>query len=196
MSTPPSPAWGPHGVRTGTLRTRHRTRRSWRRHCCAPTIRPRRPLTSSSRSARCRPSSAIRTSTVRLRSSPRAAAVLSPRYSGPTPTRPRGSPSGSPVPRPGPHHRRNIRRCVDRHGSPLPQLVHGGPGRAGGGEELGGVRSVLHHMQRTAVQGSPDLVTAVTGEWVDGAARRHNGHRSRCSSTNSRSATVSTRNPG
>ncbi len=62
------------------------------------------------------------------------------------------------------------------HGSPLPQLVHGGPGRAGGGEELGGVRSVLHHMQRTAVQGSPDLVTAVTGEWVDGAARRHNGH--------------------
>ena len=58
------------------------------------------------------------------------------------------------------------------HGSPLPQLVHGGPGRAGGGEELGGVRSVLHHMQRTAVQGSPDLVTAVTGEWVDGAARR------------------------
>ena len=62
------------------------------------------------------------------------------------------------------------------HGSPLPQLVHGGPGRAGDGEELGGVRSVLHHMQRTAVQGSPDLVTAVTGEWVDGAARRHNGH--------------------
>ncbi len=58
------------------------------------------------------------------------------------------------------------------HGSPLPQLVHGGPGRAGGGEELGGVRSVLHHMQRTAVQGSPDLVTSVTGEWVDGATRR------------------------
>ncbi|MEO0493180.1 MAG: phenylacetic acid degradation bifunctional protein PaaZ [Actinomycetota bacterium] len=62
------------------------------------------------------------------------------------------------------------------HGSPLPQLVHGGPGRAGGGEELGGVRSVLHHMQRTAVQGSPDLVTAVTGEWVAGATRRHKGH--------------------
>jgi oxepin-CoA hydrolase/3-oxo-5,6-dehydrosuberyl-CoA semialdehyde dehydrogenase len=58
------------------------------------------------------------------------------------------------------------------HGSPLPQLVHGGPGRAGGGEELGGVRSVLHHMQRTAVQGSPDLLTEVTGEWVDGATRR------------------------
>ena len=58
------------------------------------------------------------------------------------------------------------------HGSPLPQLVHGGPGRAGGGEELGGVRSVLHHMQRTAIQGSPDLLTKVTGEWVDGATRR------------------------
>ncbi len=62
------------------------------------------------------------------------------------------------------------------HGSPLPQLVHGGPGRAGGGEELGGVRSVLHHMQRTAVQGSPDLLTAVTGVWVDGATRRDKGH--------------------
>ncbi|MEM8705940.1 MAG: phenylacetic acid degradation bifunctional protein PaaZ [Actinomycetota bacterium] len=62
------------------------------------------------------------------------------------------------------------------HGSPLPQLVHGGPGRAGGGEELGGVRSVLHHMQRTAIQGSPDLLTAVTGEWVDGATRRDKGH--------------------
>ncbi|MDG1876135.1 MAG: phenylacetic acid degradation bifunctional protein PaaZ [Acidimicrobiales bacterium] len=62
------------------------------------------------------------------------------------------------------------------HGSPLPQLVHGGPGRAGGGEELGGLRSVLHYMQRTAVQGSPDLLTAVTGSWVDGAARRDKGH--------------------
>ena len=62
------------------------------------------------------------------------------------------------------------------HGSPLPQLVHGGPGRAGGGEELGGVRSVIHHMQRTAIQGSPDLLTAVTGEWVDGATRRDKGH--------------------
>ena len=62
------------------------------------------------------------------------------------------------------------------HGSPLPQLVHGGPGRAGGGEELGGLRSVLHHLQRTAVQGSPDLLTAVTGRWVDGATRRDKGH--------------------
>ncbi|MEV4475439.1 phenylacetic acid degradation bifunctional protein PaaZ [Nonomuraea salmonea] len=57
------------------------------------------------------------------------------------------------------------------HGSPLPVLVHGGPGRAGGGEELGGIRGVLHHMQRTAVQASPDLLTAVTGRWTTGAAR-------------------------
>jgi oxepin-CoA hydrolase/3-oxo-5,6-dehydrosuberyl-CoA semialdehyde dehydrogenase len=58
------------------------------------------------------------------------------------------------------------------HGSPLPTLIHGGPGRAGGGEELGGVRGIHHYMQRTAVQGSPDLLTAVTGEWVRGAATR------------------------
>jgi oxepin-CoA hydrolase/3-oxo-5,6-dehydrosuberyl-CoA semialdehyde dehydrogenase len=58
------------------------------------------------------------------------------------------------------------------HGSPLPMLVHGGPGRAGGGEELGGIRAVLHHMQRTAVQASPDLLTAVTGQWTTGAAQR------------------------
>ncbi|MFR9728453.1 phenylacetic acid degradation bifunctional protein PaaZ [Saccharopolyspora sp. MS10] len=57
------------------------------------------------------------------------------------------------------------------HGSPLPQLVHGGPGRAGGGEELGGLRGVLHHMQRTAVQGDPRTLTAITGEWVPGAER-------------------------
>jgi oxepin-CoA hydrolase/3-oxo-5,6-dehydrosuberyl-CoA semialdehyde dehydrogenase len=54
------------------------------------------------------------------------------------------------------------------HGSPVPHLVHGGPGRAGGGEELGGIRSVLHHMQRTAVQGSPAMLTAVTGDWHAG----------------------------
>ncbi|GAA1618271.1 phenylacetic acid degradation bifunctional protein PaaZ [Actinoplanes couchii] len=58
------------------------------------------------------------------------------------------------------------------HGSPLPMLVHGGPGRAGGGEELGGIRAVLHHLQRTAVQASPDLLTAVTGQWTTGAAQR------------------------
>ncbi|MGZ2260197.1 phenylacetic acid degradation bifunctional protein PaaZ [Roseobacter sp. A03A-229] len=56
------------------------------------------------------------------------------------------------------------------HGSPLPHMVHGGPGRAGGGEEMGGVRGVMHYMQRTAVQGSPDILTAVSGQWVPGAA--------------------------
>src|SRR5882757_6828925 len=49
------------------------------------------------------------------------------------------------------------------HGTPMPTLVHGGPGRAGGGEELGGIRGVLHHMQRTAIQGSPAMLDAITG---------------------------------
>ena len=62
------------------------------------------------------------------------------------------------------------------HGSPLPQLVHGGPGRAGGGEEMGGVRGVLHHMQRTAVQGSPAVLGAVTGRWVPGSPRNVGVH--------------------
>jgi oxepin-CoA hydrolase/3-oxo-5,6-dehydrosuberyl-CoA semialdehyde dehydrogenase len=56
------------------------------------------------------------------------------------------------------------------HGSPLPQLKHGGPGRAGGGEELGGLRAVKHFLQRAAVQGSPTMLAAVTGEHVRGAA--------------------------
>ncbi|MEZ5824774.1 MAG: phenylacetic acid degradation bifunctional protein PaaZ [Geminicoccaceae bacterium] len=56
------------------------------------------------------------------------------------------------------------------HGSPLPHLVHGGPGRAGGGEEMGGVRGVMHYMQRTAVQGSPEMLRAIGGDWVPGAA--------------------------
>lgn len=55
------------------------------------------------------------------------------------------------------------------HGSPLPHLVHGGPGRAGGGEEMGGVRGVLHYMQRTAIQGSPNVLAKVGGQWVKGA---------------------------
>ena len=58
------------------------------------------------------------------------------------------------------------------HGSPLPVLVHGGPGRAGGGEELGGMRAVRHYMQRTAVQGPPGLLTAVAGRWIPGAPAR------------------------
>ena len=62
-------------------------------------------------------------------------------------------------------------RSSTGHGSPVPHLVHGGPGRAGGGEELGGIRSVMHHMQRTAIQGSPNMLTAVTGVWHAGADR-------------------------
>ena len=61
------------------------------------------------------------------------------------------------------------------HGVPLPTLVHGGPGRAGGGEEMGGLRGVLHLMQRTALQGSPDMLTAVTGRWTKGSVRNADG---------------------
>ncbi len=61
------------------------------------------------------------------------------------------------------------------HGSPLPMLVHGGPGRAGGGEELGGLRGVFHHLERTALQASPAMLGAVTGRWVKGAARTSDG---------------------
>ncbi|MBD3763214.1 MAG: phenylacetic acid degradation bifunctional protein PaaZ [Rhodobacterales bacterium] len=62
------------------------------------------------------------------------------------------------------------------HGSPLAPLVHGGPGRAGGGEEMGGMRGVRHYMQRTAVQGSPRLLSAVTGRWIEGAEVNHGIH--------------------
>ena len=55
------------------------------------------------------------------------------------------------------------------HGSPLPMLVHGGPGRAGGGEELGGARAVKHYMQRTSVQGSPSSLVTITREYQSGA---------------------------
>ena len=55
------------------------------------------------------------------------------------------------------------------HGSPLPALVHGGPGRAGGGEELGGERAIKHYMQRTAIQGSPTTLMRLTGEYHRGA---------------------------
>jgi len=71
---------------------------------------------------------------------------------------------------------RDNARTSTGHGSPLPMLVHGGPGRAGGGEELGGVRSVFHYMQRTAVQGSPEMLTAVTGVWHTGAKTRDDVH--------------------
>jgi oxepin-CoA hydrolase / 3-oxo-5,6-dehydrosuberyl-CoA semialdehyde dehydrogenase len=74
-----------------------------------------------------------------------------------------------------PYHGRILvvnRTCAKEstgHGSPLPHLVHGGPGRAGGGEEMGGIRGVMHYLQRTAVQGSPDTIAAVTGRWTRGA---------------------------
>jgi len=61
------------------------------------------------------------------------------------------------------------------HGSPLPHLVHGGPGRAGGGEEMGGVRGVLHYMQRTALQGSPQTVSTIGRRWIRGAREHHPG---------------------
>ena len=56
------------------------------------------------------------------------------------------------------------------HGSPLPMLVHGGPGRAGGGEEMGGLRGVKHYLQRTAIQGSPSMITAITNVYQPHAA--------------------------
>jgi oxepin-CoA hydrolase/3-oxo-5,6-dehydrosuberyl-CoA semialdehyde dehydrogenase len=57
------------------------------------------------------------------------------------------------------------------HGSPLPVLVHGGPGRAGGGEEMGGIRGVTHYMQRTALQGSPAVLSSVVKQWLAGAPK-------------------------
>jgi oxepin-CoA hydrolase/3-oxo-5,6-dehydrosuberyl-CoA semialdehyde dehydrogenase len=61
------------------------------------------------------------------------------------------------------------------HGSPLPHLIHGGPGRAGGGEEMGGIRGVLHYMQRTAVQGSPETLTSIGHRWIKGADQNDPG---------------------
>src|SRR5207245_4137204 len=76
------------------------------------------------------------------------------------------------------HHGRILilnRECAKEstgHGSPLPLLVHGGPGRAGGGEEMGGVRGVKHYMQRVAVQGSPTSITAITNVFQPNAKGR------------------------
>jgi oxepin-CoA hydrolase / 3-oxo-5,6-dehydrosuberyl-CoA semialdehyde dehydrogenase len=61
------------------------------------------------------------------------------------------------------------------HGTPLPHLVHGGPGRAGGAEEMGGLRGVHHYLQRTAVQGSPDLLTRLSNRYQPGATRDLDG---------------------
>jgi len=79
------------------------------------------------------------------------------------------------IPQAAAHHGRML--VLDReaaaestgHGSPLPFLKHGGPGRAGGGEELGGLRAVKHYLQRAALQGSPTMIAAVTGEYMRGA---------------------------
>ncbi len=57
------------------------------------------------------------------------------------------------------------------HGSPMPMLVHGGPGRAGGGEEMGGKRGVFHYLQRTAIQGSPNTITAILNQYQQGASQ-------------------------
>ncbi|MBN8549354.1 MAG: phenylacetic acid degradation bifunctional protein PaaZ [Deltaproteobacteria bacterium] len=76
-----------------------------------------------------------------------------------------------------PYHGRMVilnRHCAKEstgHGSPLPHLVHGGPGRAGGGEEMGGIRGVMHYMQRTALQGSPTTLSHIGNQWMRGADR-------------------------
>jgi oxepin-CoA hydrolase / 3-oxo-5,6-dehydrosuberyl-CoA semialdehyde dehydrogenase len=77
----------------------------------------------------------------------------------------------------GAHHgrlyfaNRDTGKDATGHGSPLPHLVHGGPGRAGGGEEMGGIRGVVHYMQRTALQGAPEMLSKVVGQWLPGAAK-------------------------
>jgi len=64
---------------------------------------------------------------------------------------------------------RNSAKESTGHGSPLPVLVHGGPGRAGGGEEMGGIRGVKHYMQRSALQGGPEVLSKIVRQWLPGA---------------------------
>ena len=71
---------------------------------------------------------------------------------------------------------RSVAQSSTGHGSPMPVLTHGGPGRAGGGEELGGMRAVAHHLQRTAVQGSPAVLQAITGSFVRSGPRSTGVH--------------------
>jgi oxepin-CoA hydrolase/3-oxo-5,6-dehydrosuberyl-CoA semialdehyde dehydrogenase len=66
-------------------------------------------------------------------------------------------------------NRENVKESTG-HGSPLPNLIHGGPGRAGGGEEMGGMRGVKHYLQRTAIQGSPSTISEITGIYQPGGA--------------------------
>ncbi|MAB95309.1 MAG: phenylacetic acid degradation bifunctional protein PaaZ [Flavobacteriales bacterium] len=61
------------------------------------------------------------------------------------------------------------------HGSPMPLLTHGGPGRAGGGEEMGGIRGIKHYLQRTAIQGHPTTITAITKQYQVGASQNTDG---------------------
>ena len=61
------------------------------------------------------------------------------------------------------------------HGSPMPLLTHGGPGRAGGGEEMGGIRGIKHYLQRTAIQGHPTTITAITKQYQIGASQNTDG---------------------
>ena len=68
-------------------------------------------------------------------------------------------------------HNRHCYKESTGHGSPMPALVHGGPGRAGGGEEMGGIRGVFHYMQRTAIQGHPNSMTKITKVYQPGADR-------------------------
>ena len=81
----------------------------------------------------------------------------------------------------GPYHGRILvlnQECAKEstgHGSPLPLLVHGGPGRAGGGEEMGGIRGVKHYMQRVAIQGSPEMITAISNVYQAGAKGNTDG---------------------
>ena len=158
-------------------RRRHRRRVRRARCCCASPMPRAPPCTRSRRSGRSRRSSATTRSPTpsRARRARRRIARHERRDA-----RPRGRRRA----RDG-HRRLQRPRAASStattparstgHGSPLPNLVHGGPGRAGGGEELGGIRAVLHHMQRTAVQGSPEMLTALTGRLARGrrvAARR------------------------
>ena len=71
---------------------------------------------------------------------------------------------------------RDCARESTGHGSPLPGLVHGGPGRAGGGEEMGGIRGVMHYLQRTALQGSPETLTRIGRRWITGSKRHEDVH--------------------
>jgi oxepin-CoA hydrolase/3-oxo-5,6-dehydrosuberyl-CoA semialdehyde dehydrogenase len=71
---------------------------------------------------------------------------------------------------------RDCARESTGHGSPLPGLVHGGPGRAGGGEEMGGIRGVMHYLQRTALQGSPETLTRIGQRWITGSKRHEDVH--------------------